>query len=299
MKCFDLQVNGAFGVDYNAPDLTADDFLRSAEKVLAAGVTRFLPTIITSSMIQYARVLPLLSEAIARAGLGHEIPGLHLEGPFFATEASIGAHNPAWMQRPTPEALHRLNDLAGGKIRLLTVAAEADGVIETAAEARRMGIAVSLGHHLATAAQIRAVDAQALTHFGNGLPNTIPRHCGTVWGALADERLTAMVITDGHHVPPEFITAVLRLKGLERFIVVSDATNAAGMPPGPIRALGNDAILEPNGLLHNPAKGCLVGSASLMPQCLAHLRSLNLLDEAGLEQVAWRNPNRLLGETLE
>jgi N-acetylglucosamine-6-phosphate deacetylase len=78
MRCFDVQVNGAFGVDFSAPDLTGDQFLRTAEKILQAGVTRFLPTVITSSMAVYQENLPCIVKAVEKAGLTYEIPGFHL-----------------------------------------------------------------------------------------------------------------------------------------------------------------------------------------------------------------------------
>lgn len=297
MKCFDLQVNGGFGVDFSAPELSEADFLRAAEEILGAGVTRFLPTIITSSMETYRKRLPMLVAAIDKAGLSYEIPGFHLEGPFISDQpGAVGAHNPAWVQRPTPAVLRELHELASGRIAMMTFAAEAEGVRETIQEAHKLDIVASLGHHLASAEEIEAAGADTLTHLGNGIPNMIPRHHNAIWSGLANDKLIAMIITDGHHLPPDVIKCMIRAKGVDKIIVTSDASPAAGLPPGRYNVLGNDAILEPNGKLHNPAKQCLVGSAMLMPRCIEFLQSLNLLTEKELIKVCWLNQHKLFNE---
>lgn len=295
MKCFDLQVNGAFGVDFSEPSLTAEEFLRCADAILKTGVTRFLPTIITSSTETYTKLLPMIVKAVRSAGLEYEIPGLHLEGPFISPEpGAVGAHNPQWVAAPSPEALHRLADLAEGKIALMTFAAERPGATETISEAHKMGIAVSLGHQLANGEQMAAAGADALTHLGNGIPNLIHRHHNPIWSGLANDDLTAMIITDGHHLPPEVIKCIIKIKGAEKTIITSDASPAAGLPPGKYYVLGNNAVMEENGKLHNPEKQCLVGSGVLMPRCIEFLRSLNIVSDEELEQLCWTNPHRLI-----
>ncbi|MBO5958978.1 MAG: N-acetylglucosamine-6-phosphate deacetylase [Lentisphaeria bacterium] len=298
MKCFDLQVNGAFGLDFSDCNMTADSFLRTAEKIFAAGVTRFLPTIITSPMDLYRRNLPMILEAVDHAGLNYEIPGFHLEGPFISPEpGAVGAHDPAATLTPSPANLAELNQIADGKILLLTLAAERDGALETINAAKQAGITVSLGHQLAERTHLQAAaDAGAtlLTHLGNGIPNMIHRHHNPIWSGLANEQLTAMIITDGHHLPADVIKCMIRSKTSDKIIVTSDASSAAGLPPGNYSVLGNDAVLYENGLLWNPEKQCLVGSGSLMPQCIEYLQSLNLLSTEELTQVVWENPHRML-----
>lgn len=299
--CFDLQINGAFGIDFSNADLTADQFLSTSEKILATGITRFLPTIVTSSMELYRHHLPMIWHAIEKAGLTYEIPGFHLEGPFISPlPGAVGAHDPQCVQDPSAAALDVLQDAAEGKVRLLTVAAERNGAIETIRHAKELGIAVSLGHQLANSQEIASAakaGATLLTHLGNGIPNSIDRHRNPIWSGLANDDLTAMIITDGHHLPGEVIRCMIRCKTPDRLIVTSDASSAAGLPPGNYRVLGNDAVLYENGLLYNPVKKCLVGSGSLTVQCIDFLRSLNVLTEDEIRKVSWLNPHKAIGET--
>jgi len=79
-------------------------------------------------------------------------------------------------------------------------------------------------------------------------------------------------------------------------IVVSDASPAAGLPPGKHTVLGNEAVLEPNGRLHNPQKNCLVGSSATLADCVRVIRELDLVTEVQLGKMVWDNPMALIGE---
>ena len=70
--------------------------------------------------------------------------------------------------------------------------------------------------------------ASLITHLGNGAPPKLPRHNNVIQAGLLEDRLSASLITDGRHVPDEFIQLVLKTKGLDRVIVVSDVAPAAG-----------------------------------------------------------------------
>ena len=294
----DLQVNGYNGVDFSDPALSEEDFLRAADGVFRSGTALFLPTIVTSAPEVYSRNPALMRRAAEKHGLLDRIPGVHLEGPFISPKpGAVGAHNPQWVQTATAPAVERLFQQGEGFIRMMTFGADAPGVANAIRQACELGIAVSVGHHLADAAEIRAAadaGARTLTHLGNGIPNSIDRHRNPIWAGLAEDRLTAMIITDGHHLPAEVVKVICRCKGAEKIIVTSDASPAAGFKPGRYHVLGNDAILEPGGRLYNPEKQCLVGSASILAQCMAFLESLEIFSEAELLQVGRTNALALL-----
>lgn len=294
----DLQVNGCGGIDFSDPELTRDQFLRAAEQVFESGTERFLPTLVTSPFAVYRRNLALIRDAVERHGLTDSVPGIHLEGPFLSRNpGAAGAHNPAWIVPPELESVDRLLECAPGFVKLVTLAADSPGAAAAVRRFRARGVAVSLGHHMADAAQIAAAadaGAQALTHLGNGIPSTVHRHTNPIWAGLAEERLTAMIITDSHHLPPEVIRVICRNRTAAGIIVTSDASPAAGFPPGPCHVLGNDAILEPSGRLYNPATGFLVGSAVMLSDCMRFLESLELFSEEELRLAGRENALVLL-----
>ncbi|MCC5904773.1 MAG: hypothetical protein JJU13_01080 [Balneolaceae bacterium] len=295
----DLQVNGYIGIDFSNPGLTKGDFNKACRAVIEKGTALFLPTIITSSESLFRRNLELIADGIRHNDLKSHIPGIHIEGPFISgKEGAVGAHNPEWVKKPDITFLEKLIEWSDETVKLITIAAEPDGADELCRYATSRGIAVSLGHHLAGEEEVNRLSdagARALTHLGNGVPQTINRHHNPIWAGLANENLTAMVITDGHHLPVPVLKTIIRAKGTGKIVVVSDASPIAGLPAGRYNTLGNEVVLEENGRLYNPDTGYLVGSSSNMMQCMKFLSSLELLTEDELVDVGFNNPLRLIG----
>ena len=292
----DLQINGAAGVDFSDAALTEDGVMKVIDYVFNSGTERFLPTIVTSKPEIYKRNPALIKRVVEKHGIMDRVPGIHFEGPFISPGA-VGAHAPDCLQIPSAEKIHQLYEMSEGFFRMLTLGADVENATEGISEARKMGIIVSIGHQMATSEDVKkAADAgaQTLTHLGNGIPNMINRHHNPIWAGLAEDRLTAMIITDGHHLPLDVIKIFVRCKGADRIIVTSDAIMAAGLPPGNYHTFGNDAVLEPNGKFWNPSKNCLVGSVSMMSQCMSILESLNILTEEELVKVGRLNQLALL-----
>ena len=295
----DVQINGNFGVDFSDPGLTEEKFMVAADHIFASGTEVFLPTIVTSSKEVYLRNLAVIRGACEKRGLLKQVPGVHLEGPFISKRpGAVGAHQPEYVIAPNCAFFDEIMQKSGNYVKLLTVAAEVPGVDVLIRHASSLGVAVSCGHQLAGIRDLEAAakaGAKLLTHLGNGCPNLIDRHNNMIWAGMACDDLTAMIISDGHHLPGELVKCIVRVKGAERVIVTSDAAPIAGFPPGRYSSWGNDAVLEPNGRYHNPEKGCLVGSSASMRDCVKFLRSLEILDEAEIEKVSRTNPLRMIG----
>ncbi|MHC4520746.1 MAG: N-acetylglucosamine-6-phosphate deacetylase [Planctomycetota bacterium] len=295
----DLQVNGYKGTDFSDPNLTEEAFVDTCREVLVAGTTAFLPTLITSSTEVYQRNLSIIAKAMNLAEFENRLLGIHLEGPFLSTkEGARGAHNPAWMKAPDPALLNQFMAWAGGKVRLLTLAADLEGAEALTGWATSRGITVSLGHQMAGEQQLEHLaraGAKALTHLGNGIPAMIPRHGNPVWAGLANDELCATFIPDGHHLPASLIKTIVRVKGPERCIVISDTSALAGMPPGEYNSMGIRVVLEDNGLLHDPTTGYMAGSSATMFTCANHLASLDLVTNRELVAMVFDNPLKLIG----
>jgi N-acetylglucosamine-6-phosphate deacetylase len=247
----------------------------------------------------YERNLPLLARLAARPEFAPHIPGLHLEGPFLSRQdGSAGVHNPLWMQDGSPAALDRLQELAGGLVRLITVAPEIDGAIGLIRHARTSGIVASIGHTAADEEAFAAAceaGATSLTHLGNGLPHLVNRHRNPLWSGLAEDRLCACVVGDGHHLPWRLIKIMLRVKGLDNTVLVSDASAFAGLPPGRYEGFGGQVMIDPDGRLHNVDNGYLAGSSFTIRQVVNASHAGLGLDEQAVRALAVDNPLRLLG----
>jgi len=297
----DLQVNGYGGVNFTSASLTSADVLSAAQALARRGTQAFCPTVITAPREVYRHALPVLVDVMRDPRSQGRLLGIHLEGPFISPEdGAVGAHPVEYVRPPSLAEFDELYRLADGRVSLLTLAPELPGAPELIRHAVDLGVVVSIGHTLADARAVRAaVDAGARlsTHLGNGCPNLLHRHHNPIWPQLAEDELAAMLITDGHHLPPEVIAAFLAAKGPGRILVSSDAAPAAGLPPGEYAFFGTRALLEPSGRLRNLERDTLAGSAATMLDCMNFLAGLGLLSEAQLWQVGRDNPLAALSMT--
>jgi len=282
---FDLQVNGFAGRSFAEADLTVAQVEHVARALLQAGTTRFLPTLITEELEVLGHQLSVLAEAMDRIPLVRAMcPGIHLEGPFINPEdGPRGAHRRQCVLAPNRADYDRLQAAARGRIVMLTLAPEQPGASELIRHVAGQGVLVALGHHRAddeTLERAVAAGARICTHLGNGSDAMLPRLANHIWRQLGDDRLWASFIADGHHLPPFTLRCMLRAKGLARSILVTDAIELAGMPPGRYLRRGLEAELTPEGKVALVGTPYLAGSVATMPLLIAHA-----VKDAGLNFV--------------
>jgi N-acetylglucosamine-6-phosphate deacetylase len=297
----DLQINGAAGVDFNFPPVTAERFRHAVSALWAHGVTSFCPTVITNGAEQIEGLLEQLKQAASADPLiRSSVAGFHLEGPFLSPEdGPRGAHPREHIRRPDIRLLERWQKAAGGLIRIVTLAPEWE---ESPAFIRRCverGIIAAIGHTAANSAQIReAVSAGASlsTHLGNGAHPVLPRHPNYIWDQLAADELWTAMIADGFHLPASLLKVFCRVKA-GKAVLVSDAVSLAGMPPGKYKThIGGDVVLTEEGKLHMAeTPELLAGSAQLLLHGVGHLARLGIATLA----EAWRMASLLPASLLK
>jgi N-acetylglucosamine-6-phosphate deacetylase len=296
----DLQVNGFGGFDVNADDVTEDTVAHLAKSLLAAGTTTFLPTIITAGEEKIVYAVQTIANARRRdEQLALAIPGIHLEGPHIAPEdGARGAHPLVHVRPPDLAEFDRCQKAAGGLIRLVTLSPHWFGAPVYIRELIMRGVRVALGHTHANPEQIHAaVDAGATlsTHLGNGLALTLPRHPNPIWTQLAEDRLHATFIADGHHMPSDTLRVMLRAKAIERSILVSDSVALAGMPSGIYEApVGGRVELHADGRLSMAGTAFLAGAALPLKDDVAWLLRKKLCTLLDAVRMASLNPAALL-----
>jgi N-acetylglucosamine-6-phosphate deacetylase len=251
----DLQVNGYAGHDLNALTLDVATVRSLCQALLKVGVTAYLPTLITAPEARIVAALRTIREACARhQEVAAMVAGVHVEGPHIAPEdGPRGAHPAADVRPPDVAEFDRWQQAAGGLVKFVTLSPhwpEAPAYVRHLVKA---GVTVSLGHTSADAVRIAAaVDAGATlsTHLGNGSHAMLNRRQNHLWPQLADDRLTAMFIADGHHLTPAQLKTMLRAKGLGRSLVVSDAVALGGLPAGKYQTpIGGKVVLRADGFL--------------------------------------------------
>lgn len=295
----DLQNNGWMGTDFTEPGLTVERIKEITRDFVSRGTIAYCPTIYTGRTEVYKKNFRVIAEAMNDTEIGGRILGIHLEGPFISAESgAVGAQPKELVLKPDVQAFDQFQEWAEGNIKILTVAPELPGCEAVIRHAAENGVVISMGHHLASDEEMtRAVKAGArlCTHLGNGIPNEIHRHNNPLWWQLACDDVSGMFITDGHHLPADFIKVALRAKTVDRFIVTSDASPLAGMPPGRYKLpRGLEIVVEKTGRIYCEQTKGLAGSHSTMIECMNYLASLNLLSEDELWQVGLYNPLRVL-----
>jgi len=299
---FDVQVNGFAGVDFNSPGLSFDAIWHAIQKLREKGVVFFCPTVITHSFEHLTACLGSLDRVCQEPSVASCIPAIHLEGPWISREdGPRGAHPLEHARKADWDEFLRLQDSAGGRIGMVTLAPEVPGVLEVIEKLVAAGIVVAIGHTAASPETIRqAVQAGArmCTHLGNGSHLQMPRHHNYVWEQLGSDDLWASFIVDGHHLPPSVVKCMVRAKGTQRSILTSDAISAAGMPPGRYRLGAVDIVVQPN---YRAERADGAGSGILAGSAIDLLRGVeNVIRFAGITlseaiAMASANPALLMG----
>lgn len=297
----DIQVNGFGGQEFSSTQLTPETVAEIGQKLEAYGVTQSCPTVTTQHFDVLAHAMRTIATACeASSSVARQVAGIHLEGPYLSTEdGPRGAHPREHCRRPDWDEFQRLQAAAGGRIRILTMSVEFDESPRFIEQVTQTGVVVSIGHTAANSEQIRrAVDAGARlsTHLGNGAHGTIRRHPNYIWDQLAEDRLTAGLIVDGHHLPPEVVKTFVRAKTPERCILVSDMSGFAGMPPGRYQNGLCEVELLPSGRLVIAGQMQLLAGGSLpLNVCVANVLRFADVSLATAVDMASVHPARLLG----
>jgi N-acetylglucosamine-6-phosphate deacetylase len=297
---FDLQINGCDGHSFNSDQLTITSVRHVAEVCRRHGIGAFCPTLVTNAFAALRHGLATLRLACENdQSVAAAVPAIHLEGPYISAEdGPRGAHPRQHVRPPDWDEFCRLQEAAGGRVRLVTLAPEHDGALKFIERLVAAGIVVSLGHTAAAGTRIReaiSAGARLSTHLGNGSHAVLPRHDNYIWEQLAADELWASIICDGHHLPPAVVRCMVRVKTPARTILTCDASSLAGLPPGRYREWDQEFEVLPQGKIIVTATGYLAGSWAFTDLCIGNaIRFAGLSLRDGVDMAGAR-PRELLG----
>ena len=260
----DLQVNGSFGVE------VGDDpeaLRHLAAQLPSTGVTAYLPTVVSSTRDFYERTRAAFEAG--RQAPGALALGVHIEGPFLSPQRA-GAHRRDVIEEAPADAMDPL--LESGYVRIVTLAPERPGALELIQRLRRLDVVVSLGHTDSTYGEfVRGIDygATMVTHLYSAMSPLRHRAPGAVGAALQDDRVVVGLIADGVHCHPAVIDIALRVKGPDRFALVTDAIAGAGVEPGTYELNGQKILVDEN--LAKLPDGTLAGSILTLDQAVRNV----------------------------
>ena len=292
----DIHTHGADRIDVN--HITGwEDVDRLSRFYASHGVTSVLLSVMTDTEDKMEELMTTLDKALSTPVGGADVMGIHLEGPFLCQEYK-GAMPPELIRKPDWPFLEKLVALSGGRVKYITLAPEVEGMMDLIDQIRsHTGIVVSMGHSAAdydTAIQAIEHGVTSATHLFNAM-KLFHMHRPAISGAsLERDEVYCEMISDGFHLHPATVRLILKTKGWDKVVCISDSIMATGLPAGTYKLGVNDVIVGDDG----DAKlvdGVRAGSTLTLDKAYRNLKVFTGADDWHLQRILATNQARLLG----
>ena len=297
----DIHTHG--GGDADFMDGTPEAFLTAAELHARFGTTTLVPTATSGTAEEMSGMEAAFEQALSKNERGADMPGLHLEGPYFSM-AQRGAQDPKYVRNPDPAEY--LPILARSRhILSWSAAPELPGALEFGRELKRRGILAAIGHTDADYDQVVAAAQAGYSHVTHlySCMSTVHRknafrYAGVVEAAYLLDELTVEVIADGVHLPASLLQFVYRFKGPDKIALVTDSMRGAGMPDG-LSVLGSrkngQQVLIEDGVAKLMDRSAFAGSVATTDRLVRNMIRLGGASLPDAVKMATETPARIMG----
>ncbi|MEU3451114.1 N-acetylglucosamine-6-phosphate deacetylase [Streptomyces thermolilacinus] len=286
----DLHNHGGGGASFTSG--TMEEALRGIHTHRTHGTTTVVASMVTGDMDSLAHQAGRLSE-LAEQG---DIAGIHFEGPFISP-CRKGAHSEVLLRDPDPAEVRKLVDAGRGHARMVTLATELPGGVDSVHLLAEHGVIAAIGHTDATYEQtVEAIEAGATvaTHLFNAMPPLGHRAPGPIAALLEDERVTVELINDGTHLHPAALQLAFRHAGAGRVAFITDAMDAAGFGDG-VYHLGPLEVEVREGVARLAEGGSIAGSTLTLDTAFRRAATVDGLPVEDVVRAISANPAKLLG----
>ncbi|MFF0063714.1 N-acetylglucosamine-6-phosphate deacetylase [Streptomyces sp. NPDC005279] len=286
----DIHNHGGGGASFTSG--SAEDVLKGVRTHREHGTTTLVASTVTGEMDFLAHRAGFLSELVEQGDLA----GIHFEGPFISP-CRKGAHSEALLRDPDPAEVRKLIDAARGTAKMVTLATELPGGIDSVRLLAEHGVIAAIGHTDATYEQtVEAVQAGATvaTHLFNAMPPLGHRAPGPIAALLEDERVTIELINDGTHLHPAALELAFHRAGADRVAFITDAMDAAGFGDGRYQ-LGPLAVDVLDGVARLVEGGSIAGSTLTLDTAFKRAATIDRLPVPDIVRAISANPAKLLG----
>lgn len=288
----DLHIHG--GIGYDVMDAKYESLNGISIHLAKHGVTSFCATTRTAAIEDILNALRNINNTIKKGTEGANILGAYVEGPFINNERR-GAQNEKYIIEPDVKIVDKLIEASNNNIKVITLAPEKDINGIFVKYVTQKNIKVSLGHTNATYDEMKnAVDhgASIAVHTFNGMKGFHHREPGALGEVFLDDKLYAELTCDFIHSHPASVKILIKLKGTEKIVLISDAMLATGLGNGEYM-LGNRKYIVNNGIARI-SDGSLAGSTITLDKAIMNLIKLKVpLFEA--VKMASLNPAKAIG----
>lgn len=297
----DIHTHG--GGDADFMDGTPEAFLTAAELHARFGTTTLVPTATSGTAEEMSGMEAAFEQALSKNERGADMPGLHLEGPYFSM-AQRGAQDPKYVRNPDPAEYLPILERSRHILRW-SAAPELPGALEFGRELKRRGILAAIGHTDADYDQVVAAAKAGYSHVTHlySCMSTVHRknafrYAGVVEAAYLLDDLTVEVIADGVHLPASLLQFVYRFKGPDKIALVTDSMRGAGMPDG-LSVLGSrkngQRVLIEDGVAKLMDRSAFAGSVATTDRLVRNMIRLGGASLPDAVKMATETPVRIMG----
>ncbi|MEO3978689.1 N-acetylglucosamine-6-phosphate deacetylase [Streptomyces sp. CAU 1734] len=286
----DIHNHGGGGASFTGG--TAEQVLQGVRTHREHGTTTLVASLVTAETDFLAQRAGFLSELVEQGDLA----GIHFEGPFISP-CRKGAHSEQLLRDPDPAEVRKLIDAGRGTARMVTLASELPGGLDSIRLLVEHGVIAAVGHTDATYEQtVQAIDAGATvaTHLFNAMPTLGHRAPGPIAALLEDERVTVELINDGTHLHPAALELAFHRAGPGRVAFITDAMDAAGFGDGRYQ-LGPLAVDVVDGVARLSEGGSIAGSTLTLDTAFRRAATVDGIPVGDIVQAISVNPAKLLG----
>jgi len=297
----DIHVHGGGGHDFM--DANEEAFLKIAETHARYGTTAMLPTTLTSSKEEMLQTLAIYEEANRKNSNGSQFLGMHLEGPYFAM-SQRGAQDPRYIRDPDPAEYQDIPSQTSC-IRRWSAAPELKGAVEFGKYIRAKGILPAIAHTDAIYEDVIVAFENGYTlatHLYSGMSGVTRknafRYAGVIESAFIIDDMDVEIIADGVHLPAPLLKLIMKIKGVGRTALITDAMRAAGMPPGD-SILGNIKnglkVIVEDGVAKLPDRTSFAGSVATADRLIRTMINMAGVSLSDAVKMMTATPARILG----
>ncbi|MCP4179399.1 MAG: N-acetylglucosamine-6-phosphate deacetylase [bacterium] len=287
----DIHTHGAMGADVT--DGKVESIETIAKTKLSEGVTTFCPTTLTLPYEKLKEAAHSVAEYKKDTKYA-KVAGMHLEGPFINKD-SAGAQNPNYIKKPDIKFVREMNDIT--KVAIVTFAVEEEGAIEFIKDLKKLGVVSSCGHTSATYEEFKKAKAAGLnniTHFCNQVTKLHHREIGIVGAGLIDDDVKLEFICDKIHICPDMMQLVLKVRGPENMLLITDSMSASGLEDGDYDLGGLEVVVKDDAA-RLKSSGSLAGSTLKYYNSLKNTYEVTGLPLQELIKAAGYNQAQSLG----
>ena len=269
----DIHIHGADGAD--VMDSSEEALRKISSYLVREGTANFLATTLTSSKEILKEILKVVANLQNKDIEGANIFGVHMEGPYFSIEYK-GAQNDKYMLPASVKELEEYLSVKDGLVKLFSISPHNQENLEAIKFLANRGVIVSVGHSGASyEAVMKAVDygLSHATHTYNGMRGFTHREPGVVGAIFNSDNIMAEVIFDKVHVHPEAVRTLIKIKGVDKVVCITDSMSATGLAEGQYK-LGELDVNVKDGQARLVSNNALAGSVLRMDVAFKNLIEL-------------------------